>query len=102
MTHVLVARESLLEREPWIVRSLLDAFGEAQALVDRAYRRPKYLSVPGALEALERQRRVLGTRPMYTHGLDGNRDLIEAFVRYGFQQGYTSRVLDTDELFAPV
>jgi 4,5-dihydroxyphthalate decarboxylase len=102
MTHVLVARESLLEREPWIVRNLLDAFSEAQTIVDRAYRKPKYLSVPGALEALERQRRVLGTRPMYTHGLDGNRDLIEAFVRYGCEQGYTSRVLSTDELFAAV
>jgi hypothetical protein len=39
---------------------------------------------------------------MYTHGLDGNRDLVEAFVRYGCEQGYTSRVLSTDELFAPL
>jgi 4,5-dihydroxyphthalate decarboxylase len=102
MTHVLVARESLLEREPWIVRSLYDGFNEAQAIIDRNYRRPKYLSIPGALEALERQRRVLGSRPMFTHGLDGNLDLVHAFVRYGYEQGYTSRLLSTDELFAPL
>jgi 4,5-dihydroxyphthalate decarboxylase len=102
MTHVLVASESLLEREPWIVGSLGDGFREAQAQVDRAYLRPKYLSVAGGLEALERQRRVLGGRPMFTHGLDGNRGLIEDFVRYGCEQGYTSRILSLEELFAPV
>jgi 4,5-dihydroxyphthalate decarboxylase len=96
MTHVLVARESVLEREPWIVRSLYDGFIEAQAIIDRNYRRPKYLSIPGALEALERQRRVLGSRPMLTHGLDGNLDPVHAFVRYGYEQatraGYSARM----------
>ena len=51
---------------------------------------------------IERQRRVLGSRPMFTHGLDGNLDLVHAFVRYGYEQGYTSRLLSTDELFAPL
>jgi 4,5-dihydroxyphthalate decarboxylase len=102
MTHVVVAHEDLLEREPWIVGRLVEGFRAAQALVDKAYRRPKFLSIPGALEALERQRRVLGTTTMFTHGLDGNRNLVNAFARYGYEQRYTQRLLDADELFAPI
>jgi 4,5-dihydroxyphthalate decarboxylase len=102
MTHVLVASEALLEREPWIVDSFLGAFRAAQALVDAAYRRPKFLSIPGALGALERQRRFLGTTTMYTHGLDGNRHAVETFARYGYEQGYTRGLLSADELFATV
>lgn len=101
ITHVLVAREDLLEREPWIVGALLDGFRAAQARVDATYRRPKFLSVAGALDALERQRRLFGPT-MYTHGIAGNELIIEAFTRYGYEQGYTSRVIGTDELFAPV
>ena len=101
MTHVIVVHEELLAREPWIVGSLLEGFRAAQARVDAAYRKPKFLSVFGALDALERQRRLLGPT-MYTHGLDGNRVGIEAFARYGYEQGYTKRHLGVDELFAPV
>jgi 4,5-dihydroxyphthalate decarboxylase len=101
MTHVIVAHEDLLEREPWIVRSWLEGFRTAQALVDKAYLKPKFLSVFGGIEALERQRRLIGPT-MYTHGLDGNRDGIAAFARYGYEQGYTKRHLGVDELFAPI
>ncbi len=105
MTHVLVASESLLKREPAIVGSLLEGFRAAQARVDAAYRRPKFLSIPGGLEALERQGRFLrsvGTSTMYTHGLEGNTHAIETFVRYGYEQGYIQRLLSADELFARV
>jgi 4,5-dihydroxyphthalate decarboxylase len=103
MTHVLVASESLLEREPGIVGRFVEGFRTAQALVDAAYRRPKFLSIPGALSALERQRRFLGNdTTMFTHGLDGNRHAVDTFARYGYEQGYTSRQLGADELFAPV
>jgi 4,5-dihydroxyphthalate decarboxylase len=101
MTHVVVVHEDLLEREPWIVGSWLEAFRSAQSLVDKAYLKPKFLSVFGGIEALERQRRLLGAT-MYTHGLDGNRDGIAAFARYGYEQGYTKRHLGVEELFAPV
>ncbi len=101
MTHVVVVHEDLLEREPWIVGSWVEAFRSAQALVDKAYLKPKFLSVFGGIEALERQRRLLGPT-MYTHGLDGNRDGIAAFARYGYEQGYTKRHLSVDELFAAI
>jgi 4,5-dihydroxyphthalate decarboxylase len=101
ITHVMVVGEALLEREPWIVSSLLDAFRAAQAAVDEAYREPKFLSFPGALGALEAQRALLGPT-LYTHGLEGNRHVLETFVRYAHEQGYIKRRLDVDGLFAPV
>jgi 4,5-dihydroxyphthalate decarboxylase len=101
MTHVIVVSEDLLAREPWIVGSLLEGFRAAQARVDAAYLKPKFLSVFGALDALERQRRLIGPT-MYTHGLDGNRDGIANFARYAYEQGYTKRHLGVDELFASV
>lgn len=101
MTHVMVIAEQLLEREPWVAGRLLEGFRAAQTLVDAAYRKPKFLSIAGALGALERQRRLLG-RTMYVHGVEDNRRGIETFARYAHEQGYTRRRLRLDELFAPV
>lgn len=101
ITHVMVVGEALLAREPWIVASLLEGFRAAQAAVDDAYREPKFLSFPGALGALEAQRALVGPT-LYTHGLGGNRHVLETFVRYAHEQGYIDRRPDIDTLFARV
>ena len=101
ITHVMVIGEALLACEPWIVKNLLTAFEEAQALVDESYMQPKYLSTfDGALSLVD-QRRDFGSR-QYVHGVEANRHTIETFVRYAHEQGYIDRSLDIDTLFAPI
>ena len=101
ITHVVVVSEAVLEREPWIATTLLGAFRAAQARVEADYEQEKYLSIPGALAAIEKQRALVGPT-LYTHGLDGNRANVETFVRYAHEQGYTRSRLDVDKIFAPV
>ena len=101
ITHVMVVSEKLLQREPWIAQSLYDGFAQAQKIVDESYEQPKYVAMPDALFAIENQRRTFGGS-LYSHGLRDNRNNIETFVRYGLEQGYISRSLAVDDLFAPV
>jgi 4,5-dihydroxyphthalate decarboxylase len=101
ITHTVVVSEALLAREAWIAGSLLTAFREAQRVCDETYLEPKYLSTYDAVLNLEEQRRDFGDT-LYLHGLKRNRHIIETFVRYAHEQGYTKRLLDVDTLFAPV
>ena len=101
ITHVMVVSEAVLKREPWIAKALLDAFVAAQANVDAAYEQEKFLNLPGALFAIENQRALVG-ETLYTHGLEANRHIVDTFVRYGHEQGYTRSRLDVDKIFAPV
>ena len=101
ITHTVVAGEALLAREPWIAERLLTAFRDAQRVCDDAYLEPKYLSTFDAVLNLEAQRRDFGAT-QYVHGLKRNRHIVETFVRYAHEQGYTKKRLDVDTLFAPV
>jgi 4,5-dihydroxyphthalate decarboxylase len=100
ITHVLVMKKELAEQQPWIAASLYDAFVEAQAVADEVYQTdPKLMSLLDSVFILEQQRAVYGSSP-YAHGLDANRNIVDAFVRYAHNQGYISRRLAAEELFA--
>ena len=101
ITHTLVVGTALLEREPWIADSLVEAFRAAQHVVDEAYLEPKFLSSFDAVLTLEKNRRDFGPT-IYTHGLKSNRHIVETFVRYAHEQGYIKRLPAIDSLFAPI
>ena len=99
ITHTMVIGEELYRKEPWIADSLLQAFTAAQTMTDEAASEPKYLSSPGSVFLLERQRKVYGATP-YAHGLSPNRKVLETFVRYAHEQGYIDRSPTIESLFA--
>jgi len=102
ITHTVVVREDLLQREPWVAESLSDAFKEAQRLCqDFYYSDPKHLTLPRAIFFLEEERSVFGPDP-WSHGLSSNRHVLEAFVRYSHEQGYIPKVPPLEELFHSV
>src|SRR4030042_4282747 len=92
ITHTVVMRKSLWEREPWVAEQLFNAFQEAQRQCeDFHYADPKHLTFPRAIFILEEERAAFGPDP-WIHGLRSNRHIIEAFVRYAQEQGYISRL----------
>jgi 4,5-dihydroxyphthalate decarboxylase len=97
ITHVMVAGEQLLAREPWIAESLLDGFRAAQSVVDQSYLQPKTLSIPGVDRLLEAQRTLVGPT-LYRHGVAENRHVITTFCRYALEQGYIEAPPDVDAL----
>lgn len=101
--HIMVVREEVFRRNPWIGASLCEAFEEAKR---RCYRRnedlgPDSHSLAWFLSYLEEERQVLGADP-WAFGVEPNPHLLETFARYCHEQGLTARRLSPDELFAEV
>ncbi|MFM9971024.1 MAG: hypothetical protein ACKVQK_21735 [Burkholderiales bacterium] len=100
ITHVMVMGQALYDREPWIAANLTQAFIDAQRMCDDFYLDcSKHLSYPEAVFFMEEQRETYGAYP-WSHGIDGNRQNIDTFVRYAQEQQYIPRVLTIEEMFA--
>jgi 4,5-dihydroxyphthalate decarboxylase len=101
MTHTLIMNKRLADREPWVAESLFNMFVAAQRTADEvAQDDPKRISLVDSVFLVEQQRRAYGSNP-YVHGAGPNRKAIETFVRYAHEQGYISREIPVEELFAP-
>ena len=101
ITHTVVMKKDLAEREPWIAKSLFDTFVEAQRVTDEIYQTdPKLMSLLDSVFLLEQQQAIYGSNP-YVQGLAPNRKIVETFVRYAHDQGYISRRIPVEELFVP-
>jgi 4,5-dihydroxyphthalate decarboxylase len=100
ITHTLVVREELLEREPWIVDSLVKGFEAADAFCRKEYDYPKRLLFPTAQLILEEEERRFGNNP-WQEGLAPNAATLDKFMQYAAAQGYTPRVLSIAEAFWP-
>ena len=100
ITHTLVIREELLEREPWIADSLVNAFEAADAFCRSEYDYPKRLFFPTAQLILEEEEQRFGKNP-WQEGLAPNARTLDKFMQYAAAQGYTPRVLSIAEAFWP-
>jgi 4,5-dihydroxyphthalate decarboxylase len=99
--HTVVLKKSLVEREPWIAKSLYDAFVAAQRCADEVCQIEKMLSLFDSMLLIEQHRAAYGDNP-YQHGLTpANRNNLDTFLRYAHEQSNTSRQLSVDELFVP-
>ena len=98
--HATIVRKSVLDAHPWVAKSLLDAFVEAQRLtMERLMKEP-----PSALvfsrETMERQRETFGDNP-YAYGLAANEAAIDLVQTFAVEHGMTPRKQPFDELIAP-
>ena len=100
--HTVVLRREVYERQPWVARSLLDAFTESKRL---AY--PELLEVnalktmlPWGVAEAERTIALLG-EDFWPYGVDANRGTLQAFLRYSYEQGLAARLWRAEQLFVP-
>jgi 4,5-dihydroxyphthalate decarboxylase len=101
ITHTLVMKKGLAEREPWVAKSLYQAFVDAQKAADEVLEDdPKRFSYLDSVFIQEQQKAAYGANP-YPQGLKPNRKIVETFVRYAHDQGYISRQIPVEELFVP-
>jgi 4,5-dihydroxyphthalate decarboxylase len=102
ITHTLVVHQQLLDQNPWIVASLLNAFSEAEKLCQKSYAYAKRLAFPSAVLILEEEEDTFGENP-WAHGLTPeNRVVLEKFVEYAQEQGYIPFRPQLSDLFAPM
>lgn len=101
ITHAFVMKKQLALGAPWIAESLYRALVQSQRVADQIYQTDaKLMSLNEAVFILEQQKALYGASP-YAHGLAPNRKIVETFVRYAHDQGYISRPIPVEELFAP-
>src|SRR5215469_11778446 len=98
VSHTIVMKKELAEREPWIAVSLYNAFVAAQQSADEMCQTEKMVSYVDSMFILEQQKAAYGDDP-FRHGFRPNRKAMEDFLRYAHEQNYTSRRLTPEELF---
>ena len=99
--HTVVIRREVLERHPWVARSLYDAFCAAKdlALTELGDAPALTASVPWLKADVEEARSLMG-EDYWPYGLEPNRKTLEALARYDHEQGLAERLVPIEELFA--
>jgi 4,5-dihydroxyphthalate decarboxylase len=100
--HTVVVSSAVLERTPWVARSLAKAFEQAKlvAYADLFETTALKTMLPW-LTASAEEARELGGEDFWPYGFAANEKTLSTFLGYSHQQGLTSRRLDPRELFVP-
>jgi 4,5-dihydroxyphthalate decarboxylase len=98
--HVIVIRSDVLARHPWLAMNLYKAFDEAKR---RSIERLSDITASHAPFAwlapyAERMKALFGD-DFWPYGLEKNRNTLQAFVDFAFEQGVCHRQLTLEELF---
>jgi 4,5-dihydroxyphthalate decarboxylase len=98
--HAVAIKRDILDKNPWVARSLLNAFEEAkQRSVQRALDATVTMfPIPWYFETSRRAMDLLGD-DYFPYGVEKNRKTLEAFLGYAFEQGVCKRRVEVDELF---
>ena len=100
--HIVVIRKDVYERHPWIARSLYKVFCEAKK---RAFDN-MYISnahaymLPWLAWEREQLREIFGP-DWWPYGIEPNRHVLEALLRYLQEQGLLKKPLKVEDIFAP-
>ena len=100
--HVIALRREVLDRFPWVATNLLEAFEEAKSCSLARAREitASRFPVPWIAETADRSFALFGGDP-FPYGIEGSRTTLEAFLRFGFEQGVCHRLLQPEDLFPP-
>jgi 4,5-dihydroxyphthalate decarboxylase len=99
--HTVVIRRDVLDREPWIARSLYDAFCESKrrAMAELAEPVVLFTTLPWQIAEVENTRALMGD-DYWAYGVEPNRATLETLMRYSCEQGLAQRAVAIESLFA--
>ncbi len=100
--HTIAIRREVYNANPWIAQSLCKAFDRAKRKVYEDLYTTSALTtmLPWQIAQVEDVRREMGD-DWWPYGVDPNRHVLDAFLRYHHEQGLSKRKLRVEELFAP-
>jgi 4,5-dihydroxyphthalate decarboxylase len=98
--HTVVVRNSILERNPWVAVSLVQAFQRAKEVCYERMRDPRSFALVWVQDLVREQREIFGRDP-WPYNLDDNRKALEAAVRYEYEQSMIKKKPEIEELFFP-
>jgi 4,5-dihydroxyphthalate decarboxylase len=100
--HTIVIRREIYEAHRWIAQSLYKAFAEAQLRIYRELEETAALKVmlPWLNAHVEEVRRIMGD-DFWSYGFRQNREALDTFLRYSYEQGLSKRRLRAEDIFVP-
>ncbi|MGY9020852.1 MAG: 4,5-dihydroxyphthalate decarboxylase [Alphaproteobacteria bacterium] len=102
--HTVAIRRDIFEKEPWVAQNLITAFEEAKA---RSFERIANFTVSqlpiawAYYDGLESNRKMFGDE-QWPYGIESNRTTLEAFLKFGYEQGTLHKKLEVEDLFPEV
>src|SRR5262245_40415278 len=96
--HVVAFKEDLLAKNPWLAKSLTDAFDKAKEACKDYYDDPNWSRFVWGRHLFEEERKAFGEGP-WPHGIEKNRANLERFIGYSLDQGLMEKKLSVEELF---
>lgn len=98
--HTVVVKNHILEREPWVGISLVQAFQRSKEICYERMSDPRNISLVWVEELMREQHEIFGPDP-WPYNLEDNRKALEAVVRYECEQGMIKNKPQIEELFFP-
>lgn len=100
--HTIIIKQEIYKKDPWVAMSLYKAFCRAKDIVVRDYTDTGalHVTIPWISEEVKRTKRVMG-EDWWPYGVDKNRNTLDTFLRYHYEQGLSERSMTVNELFAP-
>jgi 4,5-dihydroxyphthalate decarboxylase len=100
--HILVIRRDVYDRHPWVARSLYKAFCAAKdrALQTMHISNSHACTLPWLSWEREQLREIFGP-DWWPYGIEANRHVLEALLRYMGEQGLLKKPVKVEEVFAP-
>jgi 4,5-dihydroxyphthalate decarboxylase len=100
--HLVVLSREAYSSAPELAVALLEAFVEAKRIGNELLRDGRFEAVadPWWQLRLEELEQRFGGDP-FPYGIEANRPVIEAAIRYAHEQGLLARRIELEELFAP-
>jgi 4,5-dihydroxyphthalate decarboxylase len=98
--HVVAFKDPVLAQNPWLARSVMEAFDKAKEACVEYYDDPNWSRFVWGRHLFEEERIAFGEDP-WPHGVQKNRANLERFIGYSLDQGLMEKKLEVNELFAP-
>ena len=101
--HSVAIKREIYEANPWVAKSLYDAFIESKNICQKAIEANTgalLYMLPWTVAEYEDTVSVMGN-DYWAYGVEGSRPTLEALTQYAYEQGLASRKFSLDELFAP-
>jgi len=98
--HDVLIKHAVLEKDPWVANSLLEALKRSRQVHLLWMEQPPNLSFAWGRELLREERALLGPN-RWIDGFEANLKQLELMCRYAREQGMTANVVDPASLFVP-
>ncbi len=100
--HTIVIRREVYEANRWIAQSLYKAFAESQMRMYRDLEETAAHKVmlPWLNAHVEEARRIMGD-DYWSYGFGPNREVLDTFLRYSYEQRLSKRRLRPEDIFVP-